>query len=645
MMNRLRIDSVELLSSRGRVIYGNDEETNASRRAFERGDLLSLRAHLPRQLGVTRAWMCVKHDSDGAVLRIPLVWSGMEKTCDIWSAKLKPGKMLAGLYFLRVEMDCLAGKVMTVRDGTSACRFVPLAEEPYGYQLTISEFAYQSPTWMQGGVIYQVFVDRFYRGSETPVRSDAILNTDWENGMPQYPAYPGAPLANNMFFGGNLDGVVAKLDHIAALGVNCIYLSPIFRAYSNHKYDTGDYMEIDEMFGGEAAFRRLIAAAKEKGIRIVLDGVFNHTGDDSRYFNRYGTYDSVGAYQSVDSPYYSWFDFQNHPEEYTCWWNIKILPRIHTAVPSCRDYFLAPGGVIEHYAEMGIGGMRLDVVDELSDEFVAGIKARLVDSTPDAILYGEVWEDASNKIAYGRRREYYQGKELDGVMNYCLRTGIIDYFRSRQTAALYYALCEVMPNAPKRVQDVQMNLFGTHDTVRIITALAAEERGTRSNDELAVYRMPDTVREHGKRLLKCAYLVMATLPGVPLIYYGDEIGMEGYSDPFNRMPYPWHAMDNDLLSFYRALGVLRREHAVYREGSFSLDRLTEELFVFTRVSGAERYVTMINNSDAALVLTFSREFQVLIGNAEGEGQLVIPPLSGAVVLCNSGTNFSYKKQQ
>ncbi len=640
-MNRLRIDTAELLAAFGRVVYGTHEETNVSRRAFERGDLLSLKAYLPRQLGATRAWFCIKHDSDGAVLRVPLTWNALVNKDDIWTATLSTEKLVPGLYFLRVEVECLAGRVMTVHNGATECRFVPVADEPYTYQLTVSEFAYTMPSWMMGGAIYQVFVDRFFRGSETPVREDVILNTDWENGMPQYPAYPGAPLANNMFFGGNLDGVTKKLDYIASLGVNCIYLSPIFRAYSNHKYDTGDYMEIDEMFGGEEALRRLLSEAEKRGIRIVLDGVFNHTGDDSRYFNRCGTYDSVGAYQSVDSPYYEWYDFQNHPEEYTCWWNIKILPRIHTTVPSCRDYFLAEGGVIDHYAKMGIGGMRLDVVDELSDEFVAGIKARLVETTPDAILYGEVWEDASNKIAYGRRRAYYQGRELDGVMNYCLRTGIIQYIRHHSTEALRYALCEVMPNAPKRVQDVQMNLFGTHDTERILTALAAPERGARGNDELAIYRMPPALRKEGIKRLMCAYLIMATLPGVPLIYYGDEIGMEGYSDPFNRMPLPWHAADEELLSFYRAVGALRRGNPVYRDGAFTLLYLSEELLAFSREDDRCCYVTIVNNGDEPLTAVLSAKAEVLFGDAGDGKHIVLAPHVGAILRCKKNTDITF----
>ncbi len=637
-MKELRVDTHSVLSCTGSVSYGNNEETSASRRAFSRGDLLHFSAALPRQLGATSVRLLIKNDASGAVNSYTMRWVSLDGNRDVWFCELAENTLDAGLYFLRVDAETISGNVMSVRYDGENCYFAPEDAFNYSYQLTISEFKYMPPVWMQGGVIYQVFVDRFFRGSDTPVRSDAILNTDWENGIPQYPAYPGAPLANNMFFGGNLDGVTAKLDYIAALGVNCIYLSPIFRAYSNHKYDTGNYMEIDEMFGGEEAFKRLLSEAEKRHIRVILDGVFNHTGDDSLYFNRRGTYSELGAYQSKASPYYTWFDFQEHPNKYTCWWDIEILPRINPSVPACREYFLAKDGVIDKYAKMGIGGMRLDVVDELPDEFVAGIKARLTENTPDAILYGEVWEDASNKIAYDQRRKYYQGEELDGVMNYRLREGIIRYIRHGETDALRYALREVMPNAPKRVQDVQMNLFGSHDTERIITALAAEERGQHSNDELAGMRMSAEQRKKGTQRLKNAYTILATLPGVPLIYYGDEIGMEGYSDPFNRMPFRWHDMDGELLSHYRTLGELRRKANVYSDGGFELLKLDNDLLVFSRVAEEYRYITLINNSETDRQFAFDAKIKALTGG-EVKGQtLLLKGMEGAVVRCKAGAS-------
>ena len=405
--------------------------------------------------------------------------------CDAFEAELP--RMQVGLYYLRFEADTARGRYYSRREGANYY----LAEEAaaFDFQLLISDFLYEKPSWIYGGIIYHVFVDRIFRGTETPPSAGGILDPDWENGIPEYPPYPGAPLKNNTFFGGNLDGVRLKLSYIASLGVNCIYLSPIFRAASNHKYDTGDYTTVDEAFGGDAALLRLVAEAEDYGIRIILDGVFNHTGDDSMYFNKYGHYDTVGAYQSKDSPYYSWYDFEKFPDKYTSWWGIDILPRINPDNPECRAYFTGDGGVIEKWMRCGIGGFRLDVADELSDGFIESIKECISKIRPDAILYGEVWEDASNKIAYEKRRSYYHGNALDGVMNYPLRTGIIRYLRFGETEPLRYALTDIMENAPKRIRDAQMNLLGTHDTERILTVLGGEFPEDGDNAAYAAYRM------------------------------------------------------------------------------------------------------------------------------------------------------------
>jgi glycosidase len=227
-----------------------------------------------------------------------------------------------------------------------------------------------------------------------------------------------------------------------------------------------------------------VSEAKEKGIGILLDGVFNHTGSDSVYFNQKGRFPSIGAAQSPDSPYYSWYHFYSYPDSYECWWNIDILPRINPGEPSCAAYFVGEGGIIDRWASIGIAGMRLDVADELPDDFIANIKARLSLKNPESLLYGEVWEDASNKIAYDKRKQYYLGNELDGAMNYPLRDGILRYLREGNVSSMRYYIDEVMPNTPRRILHTQMNLIGTHDTLRAITALVGESPEGHTNAEL-----------------------------------------------------------------------------------------------------------------------------------------------------------------
>ena len=356
------------------------------------------------------------------------------------------------------------------------------------------------------------------------------------------------------------------------------------------------------------------------------------------YFNRRGKYPSVGAYQSKDSPYYAWYEFQSHPDTYTSWWNIDILPRINPLEPSCREYFLGEDGVIAKYARMGIGGFRLDVADELPDSFIRGIKRVLSRENPDSVLYGEVWEDASKKIAYDTRKRYFWGDELDGVMNYEIRRGILSFLRGEGAGALHYALVEVMGNTPKRVQDLQMNLFGTHDTARILTELAGPAEDTLTNTQKATYRLPPDKRAEGIQKLKCAYLILATVPGVPMIYYGDEVGMEGYDDPFNRMPFTWHRIDEDLLGFYRAVGSLRRDHDVYREGAFRLLHLDDTLLVFSREGGCESYVTIVNVGDKERQIHIPQDCEVLFGTLiPKEDGLSVSPMTGAI--CKVPTEY------
>ncbi|MBO7169902.1 MAG: hypothetical protein J6W28_01845, partial [Clostridia bacterium] len=362
---------------------------------------------------------------------------------------------------------------------------------------------------------------------------------------------------------------------------------------------------------------------------------FNHTGDDSRYFNRYGHYDTIGAYQSIHSPYASWYTFFRFPDSYEAWWGISILPKLNLRDEACRAYFVGGEGIISRYAKMGIGGMRLDVADELDGDFIAAIKERLCEATPDAVLYGEVWEDASNKVAYHRLTGYYLGRQLDGVMNYPLRTGLISYLRDQNTDGLSYYLNEVLLNMPKRAADAAMNLLGTHDTIRILTALGGPSPDGKTNDALATLRLTEAERQKAIALLKGAYLILATLPGIPCIYYGDEVGLEGYADPFNRRPFPWHGIEEELLSHYRHMAILR-ENAVYRDGELRVWHLSEELLVFGREKDGACAVTLFNNTEKEKRFVLPEGAKLLFGEEKGR-MVILPSHLGVIILLNKHT--------
>lgn len=581
--------------------------------AFEIKNKSEILLRIPRSVGTLSVSLELFADDTSSYIRgVGGEWSGLSGNYDDYRFDIPTIELGAGLYFMRPRIITHDGvlfghrfkdKIYLDTDGKLAGLM----------QMTLVSQAHTEPTKIRGGVIYHIFVDRFKRGGrrEVPDGSKIIPGT-WRC-IPEYPEYPGAPLFNNMFYGGTLWGIIEKLDYIKSLGTTAIYLSPIFRAYSNHKYDTADYMSIDPIFGGENAFKALIKACKEKGIEIILDGVFNHTGADSIYFNRYGRYQSLGAFQSKKSPYYEWYQFQDHPRKYTSWWGIEILPRINPDIPSCEEYFVGENGVIDRYAAMGIYGFRLDVADELSDTFISKIKDRLSKNRGENILYGEVWEDASNKISYGSRRKYYQGNELDAVMNYPMRQGIIDYLLGHGVDSLSYALGDITKNAPKHVLNNQMNLLGTHDTERILTVLGDDPTASgKSNSELCYSKMSAEQREKAVNRLITAYTILATVPGIPTIFYGDEAGLEGYRDPFNRMPFPWGREDMRIVSHYKKIGKIRLENDVYKSGDFKLLHLDENLLVFERIDHEKAYITVVNNSDNDIEAFFSNPTTELI---------------------------------
>ncbi len=606
--------------------------------AFDNGEILTFTLTAQREDGVADPVMEFYRDDDGALLRYAFHWAGSDYATDRYLLTLPLADLCAqgedsGLFWYTVLFDAPEGRRRLSRNPHSYASIIAPADWGYSaYQLTVYETGGEAPDSFAGGMMYHIFVDRFAKGGDVPCRADAILEKDWYGGIPQYADYPGGFVANNLFFGGTLWGIAEKLDYLAGLGVTVLYLSPVFEAYSNHKYDTGDYRKIDKMFGGEEAFDHLIAEAHARGMKIILDGVFNHTGSDSRYFNRQGRYDTLGAYQSPDSPYAHWFEFEDYPHRYRCWWGIDILPAVTTKDPSYRAFICGEDGVIRHYLRRGIDGWRLDVADELDRSLLEDIHAASRAEKPDAPLYGEVWEDASNKIAYSTRRRYFRGHGLDTVMNYPLKEGVLDFIRTGCRERLFEATAGLYAHYPKATSDLLMNFLGTHDTERVLTVLGGIGEEGRSNDELAVYRMPADCRAHAKELLKLAFTLVATLPGLPCIYYGDEAGMEGYHDPFNRMPYPWGREEADLVAHYRALGALRAAHRdLFGKGYLRVREDTPDgIFAFERWIDGQRMMVAVNRSG----LPWSHPDlaqPILFATAPVNGTL--PPDTAVVVHC------------
>ena len=464
------------------------------------------------------------------------------------------------------------------------------------FQITAYAPAPKTPDWIRGGLIYHVFVDRFRRGGELNLRPGAEYRPDW-GGCPHYLPDNEGIVRNNDFFGGDLHGIIEKLPYLEELGVTCIYLSPVFEAASNHKYDTGDFMRIDTAFGGDDALRSLCSKAGKRGMKIILDGVFNHVGIDSRYFNRYSSYDVQGAYQGSHSQYYDWFTFRGNGK-YDAWCGIELLPAINKSSVSYRDFICGEDGVIAHWTKNGVSGWRLDVVDELPDMFLYPLCEAMKRENADAFIVGEVWEDASNKIAYDVRRRYFLGGQLDSVTNYPLRDAIISLVENGSAERLATVMATLCRNYPFHVLNSLMNILGTHDTPRILTVLSGEKL---PGDKKAMehFQLDESQLQMAKQRLKLASTLQFTLPGVPCVYYGDEAGMQGCADPFNRRCYPWGSEDPDLIAWYMTLSRIRRSHGCFMDGCYVLVEARRGFFAFVRGEGKDRVLVAVNTTDTA----------------------------------------------
>ena len=509
------------------------------------------------------------------------------------------------------------------------------------YQLTVYRDT-PAPTWFGKGVTYQIFPDRFCRLSPpdpTGIFGGRWVHHSWED-MPVYRPDGDGEIRNCDFFGGSLDGITSKLDYLASLSVSTIYLNPIFAAASNHRYDTADYLSIDPLLGTEDDFHRLCAEAEKRGIRVMLDGVFNHTGSDSRYFNAYGTFPGPGAAQSPDSPYFDWYNFRHYPDSYDAWWGVRTLPAVNENTASYRRFIISdPDSVVRHWLRAGASAWRLDVADELPDDFIAEIRQAMTEERPDSFLLGEVWEDASNKIAYSRRRRYLLGDELGGVMNYPFRTAALSYLRGGNAVEFQESMEELRENYPRSAYYSALNLLGTHDTPRVLTALGTDTVPD-NKDERANYRLSSGELQRGLSRLRLGAMLLYCFPGSPTVFYGDEVGMQGFEDPLNRGTYPWGQENATLLDFFRTLGKLRKDRPSLQDGDIRYRAANGGLLVIERRLDDEITVCALNAGDTpqqlvlpwhSAVATDAANYQRFLP-ADHTLRLTLPPLSGAILI-------------
>ncbi len=599
--------------------------------AVEEGTAVLFRICVPRERHCRAAWLLHCEDS-GMTKWDGMFWAGMEgEDREWWECHYTPEQ--AGLYWYGFALDTDSGrKYLTCLPNATA-----VLSDTAGplWQLTCYEKDFETPDWLAGGVMYQIFPDRFCCSGRPKgeLPSGRVQHADWGE-QPCWKPDAAGVVRNNDFFGGDLQGIREKLPYLKRLGVTCLYLNPIFESHSNHRYDTADYFHIDPQLGTEKELQELAATAKEQGIRLLLDGVFSHTGSDSVYFNREGRYPSVGAYQSPDSPYAGWYHFSRWPDSYAGWWGFPTLPEVDELNEEFSEYINGENGVVAHWLRAGASGWRLDVADELPDAFLDALRHRVKATNSEALVLGEVWEDASNKSSYGHRRRYLLGKQLDSVMNYPFRQAVLDVVRDGDAERFFNRIEAVVENYPPQVTRLLMNSLGTHDTERAVTLLAGEPANGRGRSWQAAQHLTEEQRERGERLLRMAAVLQYCLPGVPCLYYGDETGMEGYRDPFNRGCYPWGMQNEELISWFEQLGTARAGQPVLREGAFVPWETPANTVVFERKGGEESLLCAVNCSENT-VRFFAGEtaWEPLVGEARFEnGELILPPLAGHVLV-------------
>ncbi len=515
------------------------------------------------------------------------------------------------------------------------------------FQLTVFDENLYTPEFIRGGIMYQIFPDRFARSGKPHegVPSDRIMRENWSD-TPFYKPDDKGVVRNNDYFGGDLQGIIEKLPYIKSLGVTVIYLNPIFEAHENHRYNTANYEKIDPLLGTEEDFKELCEKAKEMGINVILDGVFSHTGADSIYFNKFGRYgDNTGAYRDKNSPYFPWYSFTGYPDKYESWWGITTLPNVNENNEQYTNYICGDGGILQKWIKLGACGWRLDVADELPDEFLDNLNKAVKAMGEDKIIYGEVWEDASNKESYGVRRRYLTGGQLDSVMNYPFKEAILNYVKYSDANAFRDGILTIMDHYPKPSIDMLMNFLSTHDTERALTRLGGEEVGWHDKDWQSERYLDEQQYLYGLTLLKCAMVLQFFLPGIPSIYYGDEAGMEGYRDPFNRRCYPWGKENLDLIEFTKQLSAVRKGTRAFEQGDLRFIEVTDKHVVFARCDKITREAAIIYLNKSTQGHTFEikndytemfTDFEVgfdRYGKGIKNGTITVSPFDYAVVYC------------
>ena len=589
---------------------------------------------LPRCIQCNSATLNVIKDNSDISYDVGMFWCGMKgDSHEMWECHFTPE--LYGVFWYDFVLSTIEGQKVISKKVYSSQGIMESGES---WQLTVSKEGFKTPSWFHSGIIYQIFPDRFFPSNtkKQSIPNDRIIQKDWFKDPIWQPNEKGE-VTNNDYFCGDIEGIIQKLDYLKSLGVTCIYLNPIFESHSNHRYNTANYEKIDPLLGDIKIFRKLCKKAQKRGIRIILDGVFSHTGSDSIYFNKNLRYKENGAFNSKKSPYFEWYKFLDWPNEYKSWWGFKTLPETNELNDSFNNYINGEKGIIKKWIKLGASGWRLDVADELPDQFIKNIRIAAKSQDEDAVILGEVWEDASNKISYNEHKQFLFGEELDSVMNYPFKNAIIDFIKIKKAENSIALILSILENYPKQIINAMMNPLSTHDSERILTVLAGSPSNGRDRDWQSQQHLSNDEFKFGIKLLKIASLIQYTLPGIPSIYYGDEAGVEGYADPFNRRCFPWGKENKDLQDWYKKLGEIRNSYATILQGEFKDYKSYGSLMSYLRYDESLFLLCIFNCDESSKIINLPQGIKikkVLIPCQVNEDSLLIESYSCALILLN-----------
>ena len=477
------------------------------------------------------------------------------------------------------------------------------------------------PDWAKGKMMYHIFLDRFYRGSTEPLSKmpRRHIHKNWNENMQIGPDEEG--IWNNDFYGGDIPGITEKLDYIQSLGVSILYISPPVFSQSNHRYDTSEYEKIDPYAGTNEDLRILCEEAHKRGMKVILDAVFNHTGSDSKYFNKFNSFKELGAYQSPNSPYYNYYAKHYNQEkntiEFKYWWNHDNLPVCDGASPDWINYITGENGIIDQWFALGIDGLRLDVADDLTDYYIEQIKRAVERNKKDGFILGEVWKNVMRM-----KRDYVAGaKGMHSTMNYPLVDAVMRYFKYADTEKLRWTISDILNEYPEETIYALMNFTSTHDISRLITFFGSKKEfaphtewcwdALKKDDRAYCDRFKLTKEEYerGKEILKSHITTLAFMPGILSIFYGDEAGVDGLGNLSNRKTFPWGNEDQDLVEFFTSIGKVRLNNKFLEQAELNMLKVNRDYLMFERTTNNESAIIAVNRTDQNQPIELPEEYQ------------------------------------